>query len=832
MIPLLLALALGPRAPHGGVAAERLSRIDGVVSESIVRRELPGAVVLVGHRGKVIFRKAYGNRAVEPFAEPMTVDTVFDVASLTKTVATATSVMILIEEGKLLLSDPVVKHIPEFAPEGGDRAKVTIEHLLTHRAGLLPDDPLDLYAGPPDEIFARKYRQPLRSTPGSQFVYSDIGYEVLGEVVRRVSGERLDRFAEERIFHPLVMKDTFFIPLPPAGEREGSPLASLQSRPRPEVAPREASGRQGRMRDQPSPRLPVLLSRVAPTERRGDHWMRGEVHDPRAYALGGVAGHAGLFSTAADLAKFCRMILEGGKLGGARILSPSGVEAMTRPRFYGDANVRGLGWDIATAYSKNRGDLFPVGSIGHTGFTGTSLWIDPSSETFVIFLSNRVHPEGKGDVLRLRALVSTIAAAALLEDTRPRARALTARVPKPSREVAAGIDVLAAEGFRPLAGKRIGLLTNATGRARDGRSTIEVLTSPEAKKAGVAVVRLFSPEHGLQTDADAPVPDQTDPATGLPVVSLYGERRRPTPAALADLDALVLDIQDVGARFYTYLTTGGYLLEEAAKAKIPLFVLDRPDPIGGNVVEGPLADPDRLSFTAYSPIPVRYGMTPGEMALLVNAEKGLGADVRVVKMRGWSRDLWYDETGLEWVNPSPNMRSLEAAALYPGVALLETTNLSVGRGTETPFEVIGAPWLDGRRLAQLLNARAIPGVRFSPVHFTPAASVFAGERCGGVRINIVDREALRSVALGIEIAVALRDLYPADWERRNLINLVANGDTVRRLEKGEGAPSIVASWQKGLEEFERRRAKHLLYESAVGGRAERALPSRRGKGSE
>src|SRR6266508_4085919 len=248
MIPLLLALALSAKMPHGGVAAERLARIDGVVSESIARHELPGAVVLAGHRGKVVFRKAYGNRAVEPFAEPMTVDTVFDVASLTKTVATATSIMILIEEGKLLLSDPVVKHIPEFAPEGGDRAKVTIEHLLTHRAGLPPDDPLDFYTGTPDEIFARKYQQPLKSAPGSQFVYSDAGYEVLGELVRRVSGERLDRFAEQHIFRALGMKDTGFLPLSP----------------------------------QLSPRLPMPVSRVAPTERRGDHWKRGEVHDPSA----------------------------------------------------------------------------------------------------------------------------------------------------------------------------------------------------------------------------------------------------------------------------------------------------------------------------------------------------------------------------------------------------------------------------------------------------------------------------------------------------------------------------------------------------------------------
>ncbi|HJW14171.1 MAG TPA: serine hydrolase domain-containing protein, partial [Thermoanaerobaculia bacterium] len=414
-LPFFLMLALAAKAPHGGLAAERLARIDGAVAESIAKRELPGAVVLAGRRGKVLFRKAYGNRVVDPFAEPMTVDTVFDLASLTKTVATATSVMILVEDGKLALSDPVVRHIPEFASGGGDRGKVTIEHLLTHRAGLPPDDPLDLYTGTPEEIFARKYRQPLKSPPGSQFVYTDGGYEVLGEVVRRVSGEPLDRFAGERIFQPLGMKETFFNPLRPEGRRTGA-----------------------------QPRLPVPASRIAPTEKRGDHWMRGEVHDPRAYALGGVAGHAGLFSTAADLAKFCQMILEGGKLGRARILSPLAVEAMTRPRFYGDGDVRGLGWDVVTGYSRNRGDLFPPGSFGHTGFTGTSLWIDPATGTFVVFLSNRVHPDGRGDVGRLRALVATIVAAAVLDDARSSVRALAAHVPRPSREVAAGIDVLAA----------------------------------------------------------------------------------------------------------------------------------------------------------------------------------------------------------------------------------------------------------------------------------------------------------------------------------------------------------------------------------------------------
>lgn len=769
---MILALLFALLAP------ERLDRIDRVVREAIARKELPGAVVLVGRGDATPFRRAYGQRALEPRAEPMTPDTVFDVASLTKPVATATSVMILVEEGRLRLADPVIRHLPEFGAPETDRAKVTIEQLLTHRAGFVADDPLDLYTGSPEEIFARKYRQPLEAPPGSRFRYSDVGYEVLGEVVRRVSGKTLDAFASERIFKPLGMKDTHFRPL---GVRE----------------------------------FPIPPARIAPTDRREDRWLRGEVHDPRAFALGGVAGHAGLFSTADDLARYCRMILAGGKLGNARILSPLGVEAMTRPRYYGDDSLRALGWDVASAYSSNRGDLFPPGSIGHTGFTGTSIWIDPASRTFVVFLSNRLHPDGKGDVTPLRGIVANLAAAAIVDDVRPAARKLAAKVPI-LRDVRTGLDVLIEDGFRPLAGKKIGLVTNVTGKSRDGRTTVQVLRSEAARKAGVELTLLFAPEHGLEAKLEGALADAMDPASGIRVRSLYGEGadRRPRPEDLARVQAVVFDIQDVGVRFYTYLTTLGYLLEEAAKAKVPVVVLDRPNPINGVDVEGPLADADSYSFTAYHAIPVRTGMTIGELARLFNAERKIGADLTVVPMRGWSRDLWYDETGLEWVNPSPNMRSLTAATLYPGVGLLEMTNVSVGRGTDTPFEILGAPWMDGPKLARVLTARNIPGVRFTPIRFTPTAAVHSGQSCGGIRFTVVDREALRPVTLGIELALALRDLHPADWDRKNLNRLLVNRAAADRLEKGEPADRIVASWAEASKEFSQIRTKYLLYPAA------------------
>jgi len=772
LIPALaLAAALASPAAAGDRAqAQRLASIDRVIAESIARGELPGAVVLVGRGDAVLWRKAYGNRALEPVAESMTADTIFDVASLTKSVATAPSVLLLVEEGRLRLSDPVVRYLLEFAPDGGDRAKVTVEQLLTHRAGLPADDPIGLYEGARADIFARKYRIPLATAPGAAFVYSDVGYEVLGELVERAAGEPLDRFAKERLFGPLGMKDTTFLPL-----QAGKPA-----------------------------------ERIAPAERREGRWMRGEVHDPRAYALGGVAGHAGLFSTADDLARFCRMILGSGRLGAARVLSPLGVEALTRPRFYGDGDVRALGFDVATAYSSNRGDLFPPGSFGHTGFTGTSIWIDPASQSFVVFLSNRVHPDGKGDVVRLRALVASIAAAAMDGDLEEPARNLASKA-APLRPTLAGVDVLAAESFQAIAGKRVGLITNASGRGHDGRSTAAILASPEARRAGVILVRLFAPEHGVRSDADGPVLDGTDAETGVPVVSLYGERLRPRPEDLTGLDAVVFDVQDVGARFYTYLTTLGLALEEAAKARIPFVVLDRPDPTGADVSEGPLSDADAPSFTAYWPVPVRTGMTAGELARLFNDEKRLGADLRVVPVRGWSRTLWYDETGLEWINPSPSIRSLDGAALYPGVALLETTNLSVGRGTDAPFELVGAPWLDGARLARVLSARRIPGATFTPVHFVPSSSTYAGQRCGGVRLAVTDRRRLRPVAVGVEIAVALRDLHPGDWDRSRMNDLLANRKAFDLFRAGADADRIVGSWREDLEAFRRRAVDYFLY---------------------
>ncbi len=662
--------------------------------------------------------------------------------------------------------------------KGGGRDAITLEQLLTHTAGFAPDfDLRERWTGY-DEAIKRLYREPLRNQPGVRFVYSDINYIALGEVVHRVSGQTLDEFARRNIFAPLGMRDTGF-----------NPAAALRSR----IAPTEK--RRGQMN--------YLGDSGENAGPQGEQWLRGQVHDPTSFRMSGVAGHAGLFSTADDLAIFCQMILNGGAYNGARILSPMGVATMTRPRAIADND---------------------------TGFTGTSMWIDPASDSFVIFLSNRVHPDGKGEVGPLRGRVASIVASSIMDSTVTRAReesaqaaaellAGVARLNSNSAraagnetaadaQVLTGIDVLERDGFKQLAGLRVGLVTNQTGRDRAGRSTIDVLF----KAPGVKLSALFSPEHGIRGLADEKVSDTKDEQTGLPIFSLYGESRRPKAEQLKDLDALVYDIQDVGVRFYTYISTLGYVMEEAGKAKLAIFVLDRPNPINGNDVEGPIADADKLSFTAYHTLPVRHGLTVGELARLYNNERHINADLRVIKMEGWRRAMWFDATGLVWINPSPNMRSLTEAALYPGIGLLETTNLSVGRGTDTPFEIIGAPWLDGQKLASYLNARRIAGVRFIPVRFSPRSSVFKNEECGGINLVITNRAQFRSVLTGLEIAVALHSLFPADWKVDSYSRLLVNADTLERLKRGDSAEDITRFWTDSLENFRLARGRALLYQ--------------------
>ena len=777
-----------PPAPAESTAG--FAPIATVVDAAIARHELPGAVVVVGRGDQIVYHRAFGQRAVLPSPEPMTEDTIFDLASLTKVVATTTSVMKLMEEGRIRLNDSIAQFIPEFGKYG--KAGITIRHLLTHTSGLRPDLELEVEFHGADEAIRRAIEEVPTAPPGERFVYSDINFFLLGDIVRRVSGEPLDQYVKRQIFDPLGMKETAF--LPPESWR-------------PRIAPTEA-----------------CRARAWPCGGADVPFLRGVVHDPTARRMDGVAGHAGLFSTAADLSRFCRMLLAGGRLGSVRALSPATVARMASPSTPPELRaVRGLGWDIDSTYSSNRGELFPIGSsYGHTGFTGTSMWLDPATKSYVIFLSNRVHPDGKGDVTALRGKVATIAAAALMTAADVASRNVGGRgfqpgsnAPDRSPERLAlhaptqtGIDVLAAENFARLKGRRVGLLTNQTGRAATGESTIDLL----ARAPGMTLVALFSPEHGIRGVLDENVASSRDEKTGLPVHSLYGDTRRPTDAMLGGLDTIVVDLQDIGARFYTYPATVGYILEEAARRKLSVVVLDRPVPIDGFDVEGPIQDPAAIGFNGYLPMPIRHGLTLGELARLFNTERKIGADLSVVAMKNWRRDDWFDDTGLAWSNPSPNMRNMVAATVYPGIGAIEGTNISVGRGTDTPFEQLGAPWIDGRALAAALNARALSGIRFYPVSFTPAAGAkLGGQVCDGVFVIVTDRERLRPVRVGLEIAVALTRLYGAQFRLEDSALLFGSKATLEKVRAGQDPAAIAASWAADEAGWRLTRAKYLLY---------------------
>jgi uncharacterized protein YbbC (DUF1343 family)/CubicO group peptidase (beta-lactamase class C family) len=770
-LPACLVLARAVAAAQGWDHSEEL---DCIIDEAIQENKIPGAVVVVWNNGRTLHRKAYGSRAVTPAVEKMTEDTIFDAASLTKVVVTATSVMQLFEQGKLRLNDRVTEYLPEFQ---GGASNITVRHLLTHFSGLRPD--LDLE--PPWSGYALGVAKALVdkpvAQPGERFIYSDINYILLGEIVHRVSGKMLDEYAAENIFQPLRMRNTMF-----------RPPSSL----RPRIAPTE-----------------VLPGRRQP--------LRGEVHDTTTRYMGGVSGHAGLFTTANDLSKFAEMILGLGESDGGRILTPLTVRKMTDPQSPPNQPVlRGIGWDIDSQFSGTRGELLPVGSYGHTGFTGTSMWIDPTTRTYVILLTNSVHPKVGEAITSIRSRVATVTASGLGIDlpgialtSYGETMAGVSRTVARNGMVFTGLDVLAAEGFGALRGKRVGLITNNTGLSREGLRNIDLML-----EAGVNLTALFSPEHGIGGAADTEnLPHGTDPTTGLPIWSLYlGSQRRPSDEMLRDVDFLAFDIQDVGTRFYTYMCTMLYAMEEAARRGIPFIVLDRPNPITGARVEGPVLDQELESFVGCFPLPLRHGMTLGEIALMANQERRIGADLRIILMQGWARGDWFDSTGLMWVNPSPNLRSLNAALLYPGIAMMEySTNYSVGRGTECPFEQIGADWINGRKLADYLNARHVPGIRAYPIRFLPQSSNFSGVPVEGVRFLITDRNLVSSSRLGLEVAAAIETLYPGkiNWEVN--ARLIGSRATMAALKALEDPTIIQTVDEHRMEEFLANRQKYLLY---------------------
>jgi SSS family transporter len=938
--------AVPGQTPHTNAAlaaevtpsAYDFSAASAAIEKAIAEKKLPGAILLVGHNGKVVFEQAYGVRkyAGEPGldgkpspAEPMTVDTIFDMASLTKCLATATAVMQLVEQGKVDVDAPVVKYLPEFGVNG--KEKVTVRELLTHYSGLPEDVSLKDGWGlaKPDkaEGIKRSMEAKLQSVPGTKFVYSDVNFITLGAIVEKVSGEELDVYAQEHIFARLGMRHTRYLPPEKAcGANDQIPYAAKSEVAR--LLDSISAGQHAiavcRDTDWDAPKL---IPDIAPTQHDNegtaetnpdfDHLLRGTVHDPTTRRMGGVAGHAGVFSTADDVARFAQALLD--RLAGRASNFPlkrQTLELMTRPEqpstalggatiFSADGKAmtgvaaRGFGWDLNSAFSRPRGEVFPIGSFGHTGFTGTSLWMDPGSDTYVVLLANSVHPRGAVPISPLRGEVATDVGKALgiggaptqVSEARPGAPASVALQPthrddaamngapgidcsapntfcdptKLPRAVRTGIDVLEADGFAELKemavrhrGKlRVGLLTNQTGVDAQGRRTIDVL---RGAGAGIELVTLFSPEHGIFGAKDSTeIGQEVDAASGWKVTSLYGPKdadRRPKAEDLKGLDAVVIDLQDAGVRFYTYETVLGYFVEaggcEAARGhEFQVVVLDRPALIGGEAVQGPVSDM-AASYINYMPEPVRNGMTLGELAEydagehpgacggeprakapLVQGDVSVGLKphanpVTVVPMDGWKRGEFFDETGVKWVNPSPNLRSMEAAVLYPGLGMLDATNVSVGRGTAMPFEVFGAgvtaatksaaevpAWFDGKTVAEYLTARKIPGVTFAATRFAVAETAekypYHGQTIEGVRMAVTDRSALDSPEMGVEILAALHHLYPAQFKLDKAAALVANSETMDALSRGDGPRAIAAGWAPALAEFDARRSKYLLY---------------------
>ncbi|MFT6178518.1 MAG: hypothetical protein ACJAQT_000590 [Akkermansiaceae bacterium] len=741
-----------------------LAEIETEVEGAIAKKKLPGGVLRLEH-GKTVYQKSYGNRVIAPVVEEATLDTIYDLASLTKVVATAPAVMKLVEDGKVELDAPAQRYLPELAGDS-NKGGITVRHLLTHTSGLAAglrggfewsgyEDGIALAAG-----------EPSRGWAGFTYRYSDLNFILLAEIVARVSGMTFPEYCQVNFFGPLGMKDTSFLP------------------------------------------DPQLKGRIAPTSLlAGGKLLRGVVHDPTARRMGGVAGNAGLFSTVDDLARFARMLLnEGGK-----VLKPETVRLMTSVQ--SPKNIpaqRGLGFDIDSPYASLRGELFPLGSFGHTGWTGTSLWIDPTSETFVIFLSNRNHPSG-GNVLALRKELGTLAAKATGFDFSRVKNSLPVVTEKerPRAKVLNGVDALERDGFAPLAGMRVGLITNQTGINRERVSTIDLLH--RSKKVDLRM--LFGPEHGIRGKLDDKVEDGLDEKTKLPVMSLYAgaDRRKPKKEHLAQVDVLVFDMQDIGARFYTFISTMGLAMEAAEEAGLRFVVLDRVNPIGADQVAGPLREGEP-TFTSFHNVPLQHGMTVGEIALLYQKEHCPKLKLTVIPVENWKRGMRFDETGLGWVKPSPNMPNLTAATLYPGLGMLEFTNVSVGRGTYLPFEIFGAPYIDEVAFVKKLKAAKLAGLEFVPIRFRPEASKFAKVECGGVRILLTDPGKCPSVELGILLAQTLREMYPKQWETKNLNTLLRHPKTEADVKGLKRREVIVKSWEDGLTLFLRRRAGVLLYE--------------------
>ncbi len=725
-----------------------------VLHTAIEGRAFPGCTFQVGSEDQPLWTAAFGHHDYSG-RTPVTLDAIYDLASVTKVAGTTAVFMRLVALEKVRLDDPVSRWIPEFVADIDDpqqraqRQRVTVEQLLTHSSGLGPWRPfyreVDSYA----ELIAAACQVPLVAEPGESHRYSDIGLMIAGEVAARAGGRSLPELERELVFDPLEMSDTWRCP------------------------PAE------------------LLPRIPPTEEDADsgEFVHGVVHDENARAGEGRTGHAGLFSTAKDLGKLAAELLRAAQ-GRSCLFPRQVVDQFFEPRRVGNTQ-RAVGWNIVP---DSGGQI-----LSHTGFTGTSLQLDLRRQRYIVLLSNRVHPTRDNQQIgRVR------------REFRAAVERQFASIPSPP-----AIERQFTELLQTLEGKRVGLLTNHSSVDAEFRFLADRLhASPQ-----VTLVCFFAPEHGLRGDRQAgqKVEDYEDDATGLPVYSLYSQRRIPTPEQLAEIDVLLCDLQDVGARFYTFVWTVVSAMEAASLENTQVVIFDRPNPIGLAHVEGA---PTRLNAGLIGPIwsgqpfgvPTRHGMTVGEIATLVNEAWATNrADLTVVRVPDYTRSTRFVDTGYPWVMPSPNMPTLDTATVYPGTCIFEGTNLSEGRGTTRPFELIGAPFVQPHHVAAHLNDAGLPGVRFREAWFTPTFDDHAGQLCGGVQVHVTDPDTFQPVRTGLVMLKAFCELYPEQVTVTSFASRLMGIPDLHRRIRTESVESLIDDWQADLLEFQQLRQPHLLY---------------------
>lgn len=721
------------------------------LAEAVQEARAPGAVLFVGESGRRIFLDAAGYAQLEPVRRPARTDTLYDLASLTKVVAATTAILKLRDAGALRLDQSASDFVP-IEPLRG----VAIEHLLRHTAGFSETNRYYRLVSTADELVSWYAFDGLDAAPGERYRYSDASFVLLAKIVEVAALQPFDVFCANEIFRPLQMRETTFNP------------------------------------------APELAARCAATEhcRWRGRVVVGQVHDENAYAIGGVSGHAGLFSTAEDLGRFCFGLMNGA------LLDLETVREMTRPGGFAPYPWQALGWHVDPWQTKALGWLPSRTAFGHTGWTGTSIWMDPERQNCVVLLSNTPHPSRRR--MRngpLRKTVHKAVGAALYPD---------------STNAHSGLDRLMREEFDRIRKSRYAVLTNRAAVDFLGRNILEVLS---LAPADCRLVRLFSPEHGLSGELEAGAHVESDRWNGVEVVSLYGGQRAPEPDQLREIDLFLVDLQDVGARYYTYHATMKRCLEACEAAGVPVLVLDRPNPLGGVVLEGPIAR-DTESIVSAAAIPVRHGMTMGEMALWYKQTEFRRVVLDVLGLDGWTPDRYFEQTSLPWVAPSPNIPSARTALWYVGNCLFEGINLNEGRGTETPFEVIGAPWLNPEHVIAEVPDALRAGAGLEPVTYTPVSMpgksvdpLYRNIECRGIRFHLADAARLRPLGLALAIIAAARAVHPdrVEWAGQpSFDTLIGETDTRRALEDGLPVEQIVARWTADLNRFDRSRPKLYL----------------------